>query len=410
MNYGLTVKDGVLQLDGKTFYGIGTNSFISFVAQMYGDDEKSKRLKGVYLEDIPLMQELGIPFMRIPLCTWGEHGFLSWMKDKEAYFKEMDKIVKECEKCHIGIIASLLWRFCTMSNIVNEPLRLMRDPESKQTKLSVEYVEDVVKRYVNSPAIWGWEIGNEYNLDADWGPAHFAPNEQWVFKTEDFEAFYKTIGDTIRKYDKYRMITSGNGEQRNCALHLNRSSSYENTWTPDDIDFTADTLEEFETMMLRQNADPIDTVCTHFQHGNKYNLLDGFAPYPGAKAVPISVKDFLKLHVDTAKKHGKALYFGECGDMMQWHELGRHYLDNYPLLLTNFYIVMQSIMDAGVQLASAWMEGTVEGIKYCVVDDQGGGQGNKYGYFKLLEFKRMNVYYRTHGMQETEEYWKKAGV
>lgn len=408
MNYGLHVNNGVIELNGKPFYGFGVNSFISFVAQMYGDDDNSRRLKNVYLEDIPLMKELGIPFMRIPLCTWGEHGFYSWMKDKKAYFEEMDKIVRKCEECHIGIVASLLWRFCTMCNITEEPLRLMGDPESKQCRLSVEYVEDVVKRYVDSPAIWGWEIGNEYNLDADWGPSHFAPNDRWVFKTEDFESFYKTIGDTIRKYDKFRMITSGNGEQRCFAYHLNKSSSYDASWTPECIDSTPDTLEQFELMMLRQNADPIDTVCTHFQHGNKDNLLDGFAPAEGEPRVPITVKDFLKLHVDTAKKHGKALYFGECGDMMQWHPLGEHYQKNYPLLLTNFYIVMQSIMDAGVQLASAWMEGTVDGIKYTVVDDH--YEGNKYGYFKLLEFKRMNVYYRTHGMQETEEYWNKSGV
>ena len=408
MNYGLTVKNGILELDGKPFYGFGMNTFISFAAQMYGDSPEDQRLKGVYKEDIPLFRELGIPFVRMPLCTWGEHGFLSWMKDKEAYFKEMDKVIKVCEENHIGIIASLLWRFCTMSNIVGEPLRLMGDPESKQSKLSVEYVEDVVKRYNDCPAIWGWEIGNEYNLDADWGPSHFDPNPQWVFKTEDFEVFYKTIGDTIRKYDKYRMITSGNGEQRCFAYHLNKSSSYDSSWTPEQIDSTADTLEQFEIMMLRQNADPIDTVCTHFQHGNKDNLLDGFARKEGEPPVPISVKDFLKLHVDTAKKHGKALYFGECGDMMQWHPLGEHYKDNIPLLHRNFYIVMQSIMDAGVQLASAWMEGTVNGVKHDVIEDH--NDCFKYGYFKLLEFERINIYYRQRGMQDTEDYWKKAGL
>ena len=29
------------------------------------------------------------------------------------------------------------------------------------------YIREVVSRYVNSPAIWGWEFGNEYNLPAD---------------------------------------------------------------------------------------------------------------------------------------------------------------------------------------------------------------------------------------------------
>ena len=29
------------------------------------------------------------------------------------------------------------------------------------------YTEEVVRRYKDSPAIWGWEFGNEYNLAAD---------------------------------------------------------------------------------------------------------------------------------------------------------------------------------------------------------------------------------------------------
>ena len=29
------------------------------------------------------------------------------------------------------------------------------------------YAREVVSRYVNSPAIWGWEFGSEYNLSVD---------------------------------------------------------------------------------------------------------------------------------------------------------------------------------------------------------------------------------------------------
>jgi endo-1,4-beta-mannosidase len=29
------------------------------------------------------------------------------------------------------------------------------------------YVRDVVERYKDSPAVWGWEFGNEYNIPTD---------------------------------------------------------------------------------------------------------------------------------------------------------------------------------------------------------------------------------------------------
>ena len=54
-----------------------------------------------------------------------------------------------------------------MPDIVGEHLDQYGNPDSKSLAFIRRYTQEVVERYRNSPAIWGWEFGNEYNLDAD---------------------------------------------------------------------------------------------------------------------------------------------------------------------------------------------------------------------------------------------------
>ena len=55
----------------------------------------------------------------------------------------------------------------TVPDLVGEPCDQWGNPESKTHEFMRTYVREVVTRYQDSPAIWGWEFGNEYNLDAD---------------------------------------------------------------------------------------------------------------------------------------------------------------------------------------------------------------------------------------------------
>ena len=54
-----------------------------------------------------------------------------------------------------------------MPDLVGEPRNQWGNPESKTRQFMRTYIREVVSRYVNSPAIWGWEFGNEYNLSLD---------------------------------------------------------------------------------------------------------------------------------------------------------------------------------------------------------------------------------------------------
>ena len=54
-----------------------------------------------------------------------------------------------------------------MPDLVGEPRNQWGNPQSKTRQFMRTYIREVVSRYVNSPAIWGWEFGNEYNLSLD---------------------------------------------------------------------------------------------------------------------------------------------------------------------------------------------------------------------------------------------------
>ena len=89
------------------------------------------------------------------------------MKDKESYFKRLDAVVRSAERHNVGLIPSLFWNIATFPDLVGESMDQLGNPESETIAFIEQYTAEVVQRYRNSPAIWGWEFGNEYNLNVD---------------------------------------------------------------------------------------------------------------------------------------------------------------------------------------------------------------------------------------------------
>ena len=51
--------------------------------------------------------------------------------------------------------------------MVGEAPNQLGDPRSKAIAFIKQYTAEMVGRYKDSPAIWGWEFGNEANLGVD---------------------------------------------------------------------------------------------------------------------------------------------------------------------------------------------------------------------------------------------------
>ncbi len=158
---GLSSRDGMLLKDGVPYRGIGVNYFDAFARTLREPNDTS------YDEGFRVLAQHGIPFARF-MCTgyWPAEMKL-YRQDKARYFKLLDGVVRSAEKHRVGLIPSLFWYMPMVPDLVGEPCDQWSNPQSKTHEFMRTYVREVVTRYRNSPAIWGWEFGNEYNLDAD---------------------------------------------------------------------------------------------------------------------------------------------------------------------------------------------------------------------------------------------------
>jgi len=257
---GLSVSpEGVLLREGAPYRGLGVNYFDCFYRTLSDPANTS------YDAGFAALAERHIPFVRF-MCSgfWPSDNKL-YFENNEAYFQRLDAVVQSAEKHGIGLIPSLFWNMNTVPDLVHEPCDQWGNPASKTHEFMRQYVREVVTRYAASPAIWGWEFGNEYNLGADlpnaaeWRPATWpqlgtpATRGARDELTHDMvRAAFAEFARAVRQYDSHRFITSGNGCPRPSAWHQRRERSW-----------TTDTPEQYAEMLAGDNRDPMNVLSIH---------------------------------------------------------------------------------------------------------------------------------------------------
>ena len=404
-NYGLTVSsDGTIMMDGKPFYGYGINGYMICMS-LFQDPFYD------YAEAFATMKKYNVAFIRLALSGGSSADFALYQNDPETYFAVIDKVVAEAEKQQVGIIADITWGYSFVGGLFGEQAYKIGDPSSRSYKFAMQYTEDVVKRYKDSPAIFGWEISNELNLicdlygDAGWTPTMFSDNA--IAKPNGFDhvtgreiqTFMKGTGEAIRRQDSYRLISNGNGIVRGNAKNLLMASDKmdaDHTWK---VSWTADTLAEFYEMNAFFAPDPVDTMSMHIGNGYYYPADKGYSNDTiDAWGKKVSYLDYLKAYVEAAKKEKKALYFGEFGD------LGDMFFEkeNFSQSKQKIREVMDAINTAGIQLASVWQFAFDETSTRRVRDD-----GGLYSY-SLSQIQKENQAFQGAGRQDVKAYWEKA--
>lgn len=329
---GLSVKQGVLVLRGKTYSGVGVNYFSLFHRRLKKPSDTS------YQKDLERLAEAGIPFVRFMACGFWPVDWDLYLRDKEAYFKFLDGVVKSAEKAEVGLIPSLFWHMSTVPDIVGEPMDQLGNPNSKTIAFVRQYTKEVVLRYRESPAIWAWEFGNEYNLHADLPNASKHRPPVWPglktarkrtkrdeLSSKAMLTVYGQFARTVRKYDRHRILITGNSVPRPSAYHNSKAKSWK-----------TDSIGQFEEILLRDNPPPFDTICVHAYPlaNNKYS----------AKAA--SLTGMLKAIQKISLKARKPLFIGEFGAPLT---LGK------DAERTRFLEIMDAIEANKVPLSAVWV-------------------------------------------------------
>ncbi len=408
MPYGLTISDdGTVMMDGKPFYGYGVNGYM-ICMEMFKDPFFD------YEEPFRTMKEYNIAFIRMPLAGDSPATFQMYLDDPEAYFAVIDKVIAMAEKYQVGIIADMSWGYCYMNALFGEQAYRVGDTSSQSYKFSVKHAEDVVKRYKDSPAIYGWEISNELNLCADlagnpdWLPGTCyatlpaKPNGFDYYTGREVQVLMRGVAQAIRKQDGYRLISNGNGIMRGNAKSLQIQSDNmdktTHTWT---VSWEADTLEEFFEMSAFYAPDPIDTLSLHI------GIADDIPPTGGNSGdtfeywgKTITRVKYLKAYVEAAKREGKAFFVGEFGDLGTIEEFLSE--DRREINKKKIRDIMDDLNAADVQLSAVWAFAFDDaGVRH-IRDD-----GKLYSYF-LEQMQYENEQFQKKGLQNVKDYWDKA--
>jgi hypothetical protein len=202
------------------------------------------------------------------------------------------------------------------------------------------YVREVVARYRESPAVWGWEFGNEYNLGADL-PNAASHRPKVVPKlgtattrtardemTHDIMvAALAAFAREVRIHDPYRFISSGNSRLRPSAWHQWKQKS----WTQDDE-------AQYAERLMLDNPDPVNVLSLHVYEAVEKRF-----------ARTVGVSEFLRVTTEAARRAGKPVFVGEFG--AQRVKPG----ESDEVLRERFGRILGAIEENRVPIAALWV-------------------------------------------------------
>ena len=257
-------RDGKLLRGNKPIRAIGVNYYDCFVRTLEAPSTNSTQNTS-YEAGFAILERYRIPFARISVTGFWPSEMALYKSDPNAYLRRLDGVMRSAEKHGIGIVPSLFWNLSTVPDIVGEPCNQWGNTNSQTHAFMRKYIRDIVGRYKDSPAIWGWEFGNEFNLAKDLPnastqhppvvPSLGTPATRSTADelTHDMVSIaLAEFAREVRKLDPARFITSGNAIPRPSAWHMRKELSW-----------TKDSPEEFNEILVAEHPAPIDVLSVH---------------------------------------------------------------------------------------------------------------------------------------------------
>lgn len=330
-------EDGAVQRDGVAFRAIGVNYFDAFYRVLKDPSDIS------YNAGFAALAERGIPFCRFMACGFWPVDWNLYFADKEAYFAKLDAVVASAEMHGIGLVPSLFWAYYTVPDLVGEPCNRLGDPNSATIAFIKQYTEEVVSRYKDSPAIWAWELGNEYSLAIDLPNASEHRPPTWTnlgcpaTRSEEDELTHAMVtvaaqafAEAVRLHDPHRPITPGHSMPRPSQYHQRT----EGTWGQD-------TRAQYQTSIVDLTPDANDLASIHYYPESAANRF--------GEGAPPTITELLELAHTAVRAQNKALFLGEFGISAQ------AYGGDATQIEAAFRTALGAVRQSPVDLAAVWV-------------------------------------------------------
>lgn len=260
-------------------------------------------------------QAAGVNLVRFWGTTWGPDQFDLFEKDRARWFDAFDRTLAASDHAGIGVVPSLLFNIHMLPEYIrrttnkDEQVVDYLTPGSASNSLAIAYVTAIVTRYKEDPRILFWEIGNEYNLEADLSAQWKKRPLNQIPTSFQIRAFLAQMAALIKRIDKKHPVTSGNSDMRPAAYHLREAMRpHASPTDPKDypMDWTKDTLPQYIEMLQFFNPSPLDILCVHL--------------YPPGDDTPLwllpddTYAATLPWVAYASQQIGKPLFIGEVGE------------------------------------------------------------------------------------------------
>lgn len=265
---GLRVVNGIVKLNGKVYSGIGVNYFNAFYRTILNNNDTS------YIAGLDYLSSKNVPFIRFASNGFWPKEWNLYLQDSVKYFTLLDKFVKAAEKRHIGLIPSLFFNDMTVCDKVTEHRNQWGNLNSRTIAMMRRYTASMVARYKNSPAIWGWEFGNEMNAYVDLHdmagnylphvnvagetPPMSARTLDDAIRTTTLDTAYREFARVIHLLDTVHMVFTGNAMPEWNMWHRH-AVAHPNEWGKD-------SETDFGNILDAQNPAAIGSITVHFYY------------------------------------------------------------------------------------------------------------------------------------------------